>query len=71
MDEKFLLLVKMAIPARGVLKKKLARRCGLSASQFSLVLGGDKEMSERVRTRLIKELRLEGEIKRLQLQRDE
>jgi hypothetical protein len=55
-DEKLLQLINAAIPLRKILKKTLARRCGVSKPRFSEMLHGDRPMPSGVQKRLIKEL---------------
>ncbi len=59
MSKKLLTVFRMAIVARNIPKKKLARRCKISRSYFSLMIHGDKPMPEKVKERLIAELKLE------------
>ena len=64
MSEKLLSVFRMAIAARNIQKKKLARRCKISRSYFSLMLHGDKPMPEGVKQRLIEELNLAHVLKK-------
>jgi transcriptional regulator with XRE-family HTH domain len=66
MEEKSLAVIRAAIAGKGILKKNLARRCGVSRPYFSEYLHGDREMPPHVRDRLIKELQLEGVFERLE-----
>jgi hypothetical protein len=59
MEEKTLAIIRAAIAGKGVLKKHLARKCGVSRPYFSEYLHGDREMPATVRDRLIRELELE------------
>ena len=58
-NPKLLRTINAAIPLRGILKKQLARRCGLSKPRFSEMLHGDRDMPEEVQKRLIAELGIE------------
>jgi hypothetical protein len=58
-DEKTLAIIRAAIAGRGVLKKNLAKTCGVSRPYFSEFIHGDRIMPPEVRTRLIAELGLE------------
>jgi transcriptional regulator with XRE-family HTH domain len=65
MEDKELALFRAAIAGKGLLKKSLARRCGVSRPYFSEYLHGDRPMPDHVRDRLIRELGLEGVFERL------
>lgn len=54
--EDFLKLVNAFIGFRGIKKKVLALRCGVSRPHFSQIIQGEKEMSEKIRDRLAAEL---------------
>jgi hypothetical protein len=58
-EERFRVLVNMGIAGRGVLKKTLARRCGLTKPRFSEMLRGDRPFPPEVKKRLMDELELE------------
>ena len=58
-DPRLLQTFLAAIAARGILKKKLARRCGVSKPRFSEMLHGDRDMPEEIQEILIAELGLE------------
>jgi plasmid maintenance system antidote protein VapI len=66
-DEKFLKLVRAQIGAENIQKKSLARKCRVSRPKFSEIIHGYKPMTETIRERLIKELRLETHVERLGL----
>ena len=66
MDEKCLAVIRATIAGKGLLKKNLARRCGVSRPYFSEYLHGDREMPAHVQDRLIRELGLEAVFKKLQ-----
>jgi transcriptional regulator with XRE-family HTH domain len=65
MDEKGLSVIRAAIAGKSILKKSLARRCGVSRPYFSEYLHGDRPMPAAVRDRLIKELQLEEVFERM------
>jgi hypothetical protein len=58
-DEKTLAIIRAAIAGRRVLKKNLAKTCGVSRPYFSEFIHGDRIMPAEVRARLIAELGLE------------
>ena len=66
-NTRFLQIVRGAIGVKGVLKKSLARKCGISKPLFSEMLHGDREMTPEVKERLIKELSLKDAVERLGL----
>ena len=68
MSEKLLTIFRMAIAARDIPKKKLARRCKISRPYLSLMIHGDKPMPEKVKQRLIEELELESILEKFEIQ---
>ncbi len=66
-DQKFLELVRATIAAKQIPKKVLARRCKVNRPTFSYFIHGDKKMPGDVKSRLIKELGIEGHVERLGL----
>ena len=66
-DDTFLKLARAKIAADNVKKKKLARRCKISRPYFSLMLHGDKNMTDAVKCKLIEELNLQEHVKKLGL----
>jgi transcriptional regulator with XRE-family HTH domain len=65
-NETELSIFRAAIAGKGILKKTLARRCGVSRPYFSEFIHGDRPMPDAVRDRLIMELNLEGVFERMQ-----
>jgi transcriptional regulator with XRE-family HTH domain len=59
-DRKVLRIVKGSIAMRGILKKNLAKVCGISPSQLSLYLHGDMPIPYTVYEILVRELNLAG-----------
>jgi hypothetical protein len=58
MEEKQLAIIRAAIAGRCILKKNLAKNCGVSKTYFSEFIHGDRPMPPEVRARLIAELGL-------------
>ena len=65
MNENVLAVIRAAIASKSILKKSLARKCGVSRPYFSEYLHGDRPMPVAVRDRLIKELQLESVFERM------
>jgi hypothetical protein len=66
MDDGALAVIRAAIASKGILKKNLARQCGVSRPYFSEYLHGDRPMPPGVRDRLIRELQLEADFERME-----
>jgi hypothetical protein len=64
-EDKTLAIIRAAIAGKDILKKNLARKCGVSRPYFSEYLHGDRPMPETVRARLIRELELEDAFARI------
>ena len=62
-----LALIRGKIAMEGVLKKSLARKCGISRSQFSEMIWGDRPMPKDILQTLLHELELTDTAKRLVL----
>jgi hypothetical protein len=65
MEEKYLAIIRASIASRCILKKTLAKRCGVSKTYFSEFIHGDRLMPAAVRDRLIRELELEDAFARI------
>lgn len=66
MEEKYLATIRASIASRCILKKTLAKRCGVSKTYFSEFIHGDRPMPPAVRDRLIRELQLEADFERME-----
>jgi hypothetical protein len=58
MEKNQLAIIRAAIAGRCILKKNLAKNCGVSKTYFSEFIHGDRAMPPAVRARLIAELGL-------------
>jgi len=66
-NKNVLAMIRGKIAMQGILKKTLARRCGVSSSQFSELIWGDRPMPAHILRRLLHELDLTQTVKKLHL----
>ena len=69
-DKEFLKLVRATIAEKEVLKKDLARMCGISRPYFSEMIHADRPMTDAVKELLIDELNLRPILEKLNGQAD-
>ena len=66
-NKKLLAVIRGKIAMDGILKKTLARKVGVSRSQFSEMIWGDRPMPESTLRTLLYELELTDTVKKLVL----
>lgn len=66
-NKNVLAMIRGKIAMKGILKKSLAQKCGVSNSQFSELIWGDRPMPEHILRRLLHELDLAHTVKKLGL----